>query len=294
MKSICIKTNNKILLNYLLNELNYIELNPIIISKRQFKHYNNIIIHYKGNDNSKFVHEISSVLSFLVIDEFEDNFIKNIISKDYFYFDKKEKTRIFELCIDIFSDDYNYYFNNKFDVLINDFESYLKTHKSIILSGFINFRIKNYFEILNKIVDEAVTNFIIEKEYLEFISLLKMYINSQKPDCDIIHLIYNNEDSILLDKNKNIINISSSILKAKYLSDITFSQNDYILNTLLNLLPNKIYIHLVNEDIDEFINTLLLVFENRAEICTDCNICKIYKYKNKKRLSTKSEIKKSP
>lgn len=294
MKSICIKTNNKILLNYLLNELNYIELNPIIISKKQFKHYNNIIIHYKGNDNSKFVHEISSVLSFLVIDEFEDNFIKNIISKDYFYFDKKEKTRIFELCIDIFSDDYNYYFNNKFDVLINDFESYLKTHKSIILSGFINFRIKNYFEILDKIVDEAVSNFIIEKEYLEFISLLKMYINSQKPDCDIIHLIYNNEDSILLDKNKNIINISSSILKAKYLSDITFSQNDYILNTLLNLLPNKIYIHLVNEDIDEFINTLLLVFENRAEICTDCNICKIYKYKNKKHLSTKSEIKKSP
>ena len=131
--------------------------------------------------------------------------------------------------------------------------------------------------ILENIVDEAVNTFIIEKEYLEFVSLLKMYINSQNSNCEIVHLIYNNENSILLDENKNIINISDDIFKAKYLSDITFSSNDYALNSLLTLIPKKIYIHLIDSVIDEFIQTIGLIFENRTEICTDCNICKLYK-----------------
>ena len=39
---------------------------------------------------------------------------------------------------------------------------------------------------------------------------------------------------------------------------------------------------------DEFINTLKLIFENRVEICNECNICNLYKrfssslYTNKK------------
>ena len=73
MKSICIKTNNENQLNYLLNELEYIEIKPVIISTNKFKNYKNIIIHYKGNDIKKFIHEVSCILSCLVIDELEEN-----------------------------------------------------------------------------------------------------------------------------------------------------------------------------------------------------------------------------
>ena len=277
MKSVCIKTNNSNLLNYLLNELDYIEVEPIYISSNKFKNYKNIIVHYRGNNDKKFIHEISCILSCLVIDELEENFLKNLILKNYFYFNSDERTHILDMCFDIFTDDFNTYFDKKYNCLINDFENYLTTNKSIVLTGFINFRIKDYMIILENIVDEAVNTFIIEKEYLEFVSLLKMYINSQNSNCEIVHLIYNNENSILLDENKNIINISDDIFKAKYLSDITFSSNDYALNSLLTLIPKKIYIHLIDNVIDEFIQTIGLIFENRTEICTDCNICKLYK-----------------
>jgi sporulation protein ytxC len=277
MKSVCIKTNNSNLLNYLLNELDYIEVEPIYISSNKFKNYKNIIVHYRGNNNKKFIHEISCILSCLVIDELEEKFLKHLILKNYFYFNSDERTHILDMCFDIFTDDFNTYFDKKYNCLINDFENYLTTNKSIVLTGFINFRIKDYMIILENIVDEAVNTFIIEKEYLEFVSLLKMYINSQNSNCEIVHLIYNNENSILLDENKNIINISDDIFKAKYLSDITFSSNDYALNSLLTLIPKKIYIHLIDSVIDEFIQTIGLIFENRTEICTDCNICKLYK-----------------
>ena len=277
MKSICIKTNNSNLLSYLLNELDYLELDSIIISSNEFKNYKNVIVHYRGNENQKFIHEISCILSCLVIDELEENFLKNIILNNYFYFNATEKQHILDICYDIFTDDFNLYFDQKYNYLINDFESYLNDNKSIVLTGFINFRIKDYISLLENIIDEAVNTFVIEKEYLEFVSLLKMYINSQDSNCEVVHLVYTNEDSILLDENKNIINNSKEIFKAKYLSDITFSSNDYALNGLLTLLPKKIYIHLINNCIDEFIHTLGLIFENKIEICTDCNICKIYK-----------------
>lgn len=277
MKSICIKTNNENLLNYLLNELDYIEIKPVVISTNKFKNYKNIIIHYSGNEIKKFIHEVSCILACLVIDELEESFIKKLILKNYFYFDFNERKHIVDMCFDIFTDDFNLYFDKKYNCLINDFESYLKNNKSIILDGFLNFRIKDYMSILEEVVDEAVNNFVIEKEYLEFISLLKMYVNSQKSTCDIVHLIYNNESSILLDKDKNIINVSDDVFKAKYLSDISFSSNDYALNSLLTLIPKKIYIHLIDNCIDEFIHTLSLIFESRVEICTDCDICKIYK-----------------
>lgn len=277
MKSICIKTNNENLLDYLLNELDYIEVKPVAISKNQFKNYKNIIIQYSGNDNKKFVHEVSCILSCLVIDELEESFLKMILLKNYFYFNSTEMKHILELCYEIFSDDFNTYFDKKHNLLIDSFENYLITNKSIILTGFINFRIKNYMTILEDVVDEAVNSFVVEKEYLEFISLLKMYVNSQNSNCDVVHLIYNKNNSTLLDKDKNQINVSDDIFKAKYLSDISFSSNDYALNTLLTLVPKKIHIHLIDNCIDEFIHTISLIFENRVEICTDCSICKIYK-----------------
>lgn len=277
MKSVCIKTNNINLLNYLLNELDYIDIEPVFISSNEFKNYKNLIIHYRGNEDETFIHEISCILACLVIDELEEHFLKTLILKNYFYFNSDERKHILEMCFDIFTEDFNSHFDKKYNCLINNFKTYLTNNKSIVLTGFINFRIQNYMSILENIVDEAVNTFVIEKEYLEFVSLLKMYINSQNYNCKHVHLIYTNENSILLDENKNIINISDDIFKAKYLSDISFSSNDYALNSLLTLLPKKIYIHLIDNCVDEFIHTLGLIFENRVDICTDCNICKIYK-----------------
>ena len=136
---------------------------------------------------------------------------------------------------------------------------------------------KDYIKILDSTVNESVNNFLIEKEYNEFISLLRLYINTQPINCQKVHIIYSSTNSILLDENKNIVDITSNIFKSKYLSDISFSSNDYILNSLLTLLPNKIFVHLVDNDLDEFVNTLQLVFENRVKICTDCSICEFYR-----------------
>ena len=280
MKSLCIKTNDSNVISYLLNELKYSKLENIYFSENQFKHYKNVIIHYLGNDFASFYSKISSILSFLVIDELEEDFLKHILLQNYFYFNNQEREQILSFCFDIFADDYINRFDKKFQILYNGFYDFIKDNKVLYLDGFIYFRLKAYFSILDDTVNNAVNHFLIEKEYLEFVSLLKLYINSQDSTCEVVHLVYSSSESILLDKDKNIIAPDSDIFNAKYLSDISFSSNDFTLNSLLNLVPRKIYIHLIDNKIDEFIQTLELVFENRVNLCTDCNICEFYKNSN--------------
>lgn len=281
MKSLCIKSNNINFLNYLLCEFKNINIDNVCFSCNEFKNYKNIIIHYRGINEASFISCISEILSNLVIDEFEENIIKKYIFHNHFYFNNLEQEKIFNLCFETSLD----YYSEKHEILFKSFYNYLSNNKNIILTGFINFRLKKYYSIIEEVVDSAVNKFVIEKEYNEFITLLKLYISSQPSNIKTVHLIYLDNYSLLLDENKNIININDEIFTAKYLSDISFSSNDYILNTLLSLLPNKIFIHLINNNIDEFINTLQLAFENKVQICTDCDICTLYKTINKASLN---------
>ena len=275
MKSFAIKTNNSQTIEYLENNLKKITLKDVSFSYKDFKHFTNIIVHYKGNNTDEFEKEVATILSFLVIYEFEEDFLKKIVSKEFFYFSKSEQDIILDNCFNIIIDS-DTIIKEKFQILFNSFLNFVKDNKTIFLSCFINFRLQSYWNVLERIVEDAVNSYILEKEYNEFISLLKLYINSSEPIEDVLHIIYSKDFTIILDSNKNIINNSKNAFKAKFLSDISFSTNDYTLNTLLTLLPEKIYVHLIDNKIDEFITTLSLIFEKRLEICTECDICELY------------------
>ena len=250
----------------------------VSFSCNEFKLYKNIIIHYTGIDTELFYNKIATILSYLVIDYFETDIIKNILLSNYFYFDRKEFSKILDICEENICDSNEFSLANRQLILFDAFYDYITSNHSIILSGFINFRLFRYRDLLEELVDFSVNEFIIEREYLEFISLLKLYINSQLPSKSTIHVVCFDFDTFLLNEDMEVIDIDKNTLNAKYLSDISFSHNDYVLNTLLNLLPNKIYLHLASNTANlEFINTLKLIFENRLEVCTDCNICNLYK-----------------
>ncbi|MGN1269607.1 MAG: putative sporulation protein YtxC [Clostridia bacterium] len=279
MKSFCIKTNNTKILNYLLNQIEKIDFKDLIYTKNKFKIYNNIIIHYKGEDNKNFYYFLCDLIKKIITEFYEEKIIKQLINYNYFYFEDHEKRIILQNCLKIIKLDENKE-REKINILISkEIIKYIMENKTMNLNGFIYFRIKEYFNYLDNNVDRAVSQFVIEKEYSEFISLLRIYVETRSTEYDLLHLIYINGESILIDKNKNIVSVSENIYNAKYLSDISFSSNDLALNTLLTLLPKKIEIHLIDEE-DEFINTIKLIFEGRVSLCKDCNICRTYKLLN--------------
>ena len=275
IKSLCIKTNNNKIINYLLNKLEYIDIDNLYLSKKKFKIYENIIIHYTGENYNSYSNILSEILTDTIINFYEKSILKNIINSNYFYFTDIEKKKILDICLTDLSEPQETAIkrNHIYLSVLN----YIIDNKSLVLDGFVNFRIKNYFVFLDEIVDSSVNSFLIEKEYMEFINLLKVYVASKPNMTGMVHLVYYDNESILLNSNREIIPVQDNILNAKYLSDISFSSNDYCLNTLLTILPEKIFIHLIDDN-DEFINTISLIFDNKVNICTDCDICKLFKH----------------
>ncbi len=276
MLSLCIKNNNDEIISYLLDRLFLSNIDSLYVSNREFKSYKNVIIHYKSDKKDFFYDKISSIITDTIIKFYENRFLKRILDYNYFYFTNVEKKKILNIATEFIENDNiskeDNYFSIYYPVL-----DYISSNKSLVLDGFVNFRLQNYMKNLDYIIDISVNKFLIEKEYNEFVSILKLYVSMTPFNSTLVHLVYYNNESILLDKDKNVIQTDDDIFKAKYLSDISFSSNDYALNTLLNLTPKKLIIHLADGHNDEFINTLKLIFENRYEICTNCVICELYK-----------------
>lgn len=276
MKSFCIKTNNIKIRDYLLNSLACTDFEHIYYINRKFKVYENVIVHYIGEHECDFLNILSNIISDCILVFFEHFLIKRSLNFNYFYFDNFEKKIIEENCYSYITSNEDDTLKFRKDEIWPNVLKYISENKSMILDGFVNFRLDNYLETINEVVDYSVNKYIVDKEYTEFINLLKLYIDSKDSEADLVHLIYTNGESILLDNNQNIISLSDNIFEAKYLSDISFSSNDYALNALLTLLPKRIEVHIIGFE-DDFINTLKLVFGSRIFICKECNICRTYK-----------------
>jgi len=275
MKSFCIKNNNDKILNYLLTEINSLNFENVHVSQNSFKLYKNVIIHYTGNDEKKFVYELSNVLMKCIMKFYEKTIIKRVVNCDYFYFEPKEKSIIYDNCYEILEETDSDEFDLRKEKIFECLVEYISEHKFFILDGFVNFRLFEYNSLIEECVDTAVNKYIIDKEYKEFIELLRGFVSSQKNRTDIVHIIYSKAEPILMDEKQNILVYDNQFEHPKYLSDITFSSKDYCLNALLNLLPKKIIVHLLTED-DEFVETLKLIFQNRLMICKECSICKTF------------------
>lgn len=158
MKSICIKTNNQEIIEYLIETFEKLPIN-CCISNYSFKKYDNVIIHDLDRNMKMFCECVALVLKSTIEKFYEKEIIKKIIKRNYFYFDEVEKEYVFEISNKIMylPDDK---IGFKRQLLKDIFFEYIIENKSIVLDGFINFRIKEYKDLLEKIVEASVVSFL--------------------------------------------------------------------------------------------------------------------------------------
>lgn len=164
MKSFCIKTNSNQKKNFLLQELEQMQINEFYISFYEFKIFKNIIIHYKGKDLINFQKELSEKIANTVVKFYDEELLNRIIRKNYFYLEEDEQNVIKRISYKILISNQD---NDNFskEILRELIYDYINDNKKMILDGFVNFRIKEYIETLDYIVELAVIS------YLNFIDL---------------------------------------------------------------------------------------------------------------------------
>ncbi|ADL08164.1 putative sporulation protein YtxC [Thermosediminibacter oceani] len=228
---------------------------------------------------------IAEMLADLVIDFWEPKLLKRIIRK-YFYFDKNEQTAIFNFARRILNFSYgkdksSQNLSKRKTIVIHKILDHLNNCNTIILDGFINFRLKEYIEHLEEVVDKAIDEYLMEKEYREFINLLRFFVDLHEPKEELVHILVKNGQFLLLDRDMKPVDKDKGIdTIAKENPDL--SLDDIALSILINLAPRKIIIHgYTGLEKSEVISIIYNIFEGRVYFCNNCEICLASKPKQK-------------
>jgi hypothetical protein len=158
MKSFCLKSNNEELISYMIKNLE--ELDDVVISSNSFKIFKNVIVHYVGQSENYFKTKYAEILARVIEIFYEKNILEKIVQENYFYFEDAEKNAILQICeklLEIQENEFHY----KREILKGLIYEYFEDNKSMVLDGFVDFRLKPYFEILEYVVDTSVTNFVL-------------------------------------------------------------------------------------------------------------------------------------
>lgn len=159
MKSICIKSVSEEKIDFLIKILEQLPIN-IYISNYRFKTFENLIIHYPEKEHIEEFYEAIAVTIKKCIEFFyEEEFLKKILEKNYFYLSILERKYIIEISkkvLELPDEKIGY----KNDILKRIIKEYLKENKKILIEGFVNFRIKEYKELLDKIVEVSVFSYL--------------------------------------------------------------------------------------------------------------------------------------
>ena len=158
MKSVCIKTNNQEVIEYLLHTFEKLPHN-YCISNCKFKKFDNIIIHDMERNESEIYEVVAIVLNSAIEKFYEKEIIRKCIKQNYFYLNQEEQDYVLKISNQIMNlPDNKIGYKNK--LLKNLVKHYIIENKSIMLDGFMNFRVKEYKDLLDNIVEVSVVSFL--------------------------------------------------------------------------------------------------------------------------------------
>lgn len=217
---------------------------------------------------------MSNVLYKIVIKEYKNREMFDYITENYFFLKQDEIIEVEEkimkiLLLESFTETENYvYYMNKINDIIEKIKEFLEENSEININGFIRFRMKELKSNIERVIDKVIENYMVEKEYKEFVKLLKYFVDIQESKIEEID-IFINEGGKYIIKNKAGKDIFNEFMKeiADTEIDTEAKMEDIIISGLITNAPRKVKIYGKDNCMNkEFLETIINVFEDRVEL----------------------------
>jgi len=217
---------------------------------------------------------MSNVLYKIVIKEYKNREMFDYITENYFFLKQEEIIEVEEqimkiLMLESFTEAENYvYYMNRINNIIEKIKEFLEENSEININGFIRFRMKELKSNIERVIDKVIENYMVEKEYKEFVKLLKYFVDIQESKIEEID-IFINEGGKYIIKNKAGKDIFNEFMKeiADTEIDTEAKMEDIIISGLITNAPRKVKIYGKDNCINkEFLETIINVFEDRVEL----------------------------
>ncbi|MCL6638795.1 MAG: putative sporulation protein YtxC [Firmicutes bacterium] len=228
-----------------------------------------------------FKYYLANIIADIIINHWEDLLIREIIQENYYYFTEEDKDLIYRNTLTNINRDKNGLNNPVFGAvrknkIMQKVIDYLNGSNRIILDGFVRFRLKEYIDELRDAADKAVDDFLMEREYREFIQLLRYFVEIQEPRFEIVHVL------VRADNNFALYDERLRGIKAECPEGCAFepaggeiSYDDLFVSMLITLSPRLITIHREGGTAAPLaLDTVVNVFEGRISWCPGCPLCR--------------------
>ena len=224
---------------------------------------------------------ISNILYKIVITKYKEKELFEYLTDTYFFLKQDEILEVEEdimnvlYCEEGVHDSNFIFYCNKTNAIIDKIKECIEENNEININGFITFRMRELRKDIEDVIDKVVEKYMVEKEYREFIRLLKYFVEIQECRVEEINLTVLPSGGYIVTDGYGE-DIFPAFLNE--LSDckigIDANVEDIVISGLITNAPQKIVIHKREECKNkEFIETIINVFGERVVFCDGCKLC---------------------
>ena len=215
-----------------------------------------------------------NVLSEYIIDRYEINIMRRIMEENFNELSQVAKREIIRN-VTMFTDDKEVGYNARKKSILMSLYECLAEEPKVYLDGFVSFRLRDYEQLIFKLIEKLAEDYNIKKEYEEFIELLKYFVEIQSPRPELLNI------TVEKDGSYRIIDADGKDITARCITEFVgettvMTETDYddiIISVLITAAPEKVVVHkgenIKNRDL--FL-TIKKVF-GKVEYCTGCDLC---------------------
>lgn len=215
---------------------------------------------------------VAKAISDLFVNHLETNYVKNYIEEVYNYCSPQDRFEIVSCTLETL-EKLKIIRRNRILQSVFDF---LAEHQVINIEGFARFRLRSYWAQLQRIVRRTGQEFLTAKDYLEFVRLLRCFIEMQEPKIDEVHIFVTVEGTFFIcDQKGNVIRREHMRTPSFSVNGGEFNYKDYLLSMLITLVPETIVFHVSDRTWEcDPLRTIQQVFEDRIYRCSGCERCR--------------------
>lgn len=222
---------------------------------------------------------IANALTDILVDDWQQLTLLRVLSRRFNCFSEDEKQRIVQLATAKLAQrdagpNRTLFKTARKSRIREALSAYLQEQNNINLDGFLNFRLRHYWEELEDVLYLSIDQYLNEKEYQEFIQLLQYFVGILEPKHDMVHVVLTSNDGfVLFDERGHVLqaDVLTNELKVK---GGYADQDDLLISALLSAAPNRLVLHVGTfQNKPKLIDTLQQIFAARVLLCRTCDYC---------------------
>ncbi|MEO3943873.1 putative sporulation protein YtxC [Gorillibacterium sp. CAU 1737] len=229
-------------------------------------------VKWSSSDIRKIRRELARAVTRYIMEEEEETLLRQIVQREYRYTAEQDLEKLLGFCrLSAGSEEparKKAQAIRHFRGLSETVEACLHQNSFVNVEGIMAFRLGSYRSELKDTVDYAVDEYLMDKQYQEFISLLKYFVYIQQVKVPSVHVMHRggSEFELLDDKLEALEPIRSEggITFETLEKELNFE--DLIVSSLITMAPERIYIHTQAPD-TQVIRTIRQIFEDRVILC---------------------------